>query len=149
MLGYLSDRKDALKRVSASSHSTVDSVRSARSRPESTAASSPVTRSTSSSGGSQPRQSAGAGNAVRIIVHSGTDRYTVAVLASVTYEELAHKVATKVRIVAGRNVVSEGGIRLRYIDEDGDRIMMKNDDDVQMAFEAARSAGGDVQLVVS
>ena len=88
-------------------------------------------------------------NVVKVVVVLGEDRYTLAVLFTVTFEELVHKVINKVRAIAGRSALPENGIKLRYIDEDGDRIIMKDDDDVLMAFEAARSAGADVQLIIA
>mgnify|MGYP000418582736 CR=1 FL=1 len=150
MLNYL--KGNAAKRASASSQSTVDSVRSNKSGPDSTAASSPVTRSGSSGAGStQPAKlpSGSNNNVVKVVVVLGEDRYTLAVLFTVTFEELVHKVINKVRAIAGRSALPENGIKLRYIDEDGDRIIMKDDDDVLMAFEAARSAGADVQLIIA
>ncbi|KDN53627.1 hypothetical protein K437DRAFT_3872 [Tilletiaria anomala UBC 951] len=157
MLSYLaSDAREVDKRLSSSSVSTVDSVRSARSRPDSTTGSSPITRSGSSGGsgvGSQPSRpsiNAQAGsNVIKLIVQVGEDRFTQAVFATISFDDLVLKVANKVRVCAGRGSIPESGIKLRYIDEDGDRIIMKNNDDVQMAFEGARLGGGDVHLIVS
>ncbi|PWN48843.1 hypothetical protein IE53DRAFT_318658 [Violaceomyces palustris] len=151
------------KRFSSSSISTVDSVQSGQSRPQSsTAASSPVTLngngngipssnarggSTHAAGTTTPHPSS---NAVKLLVHYGDDRFVVVVLSNISFAGLLEKVTKKVRVCSGKKTLNEGNLRLRYIDEDRDQIMMNDDDDVQMAFEAARSAGQqEVELVVA
>lgn len=160
-------------RFSSSSISTTDSRRSSRSRPGSTAASSPITLSGSSGGASgqhfkntATRPSAGTSvppphsainngvpqnpphqsNAVKLVIHHGDDKLVVVVLSSVTLSELSDKVAKKIRLISGRKVEN---LKIRYIDEDGDRILMHDDEDVQMAFENSRTHGADVDLVVT
>lgn len=172
------------KRYSGSSNSEVDSNHSGTSRPGSTAASSPLTMSGSSTGGSLPKgaalggqvpvpqqrsgslsSSAGtparegspatmaasggaAGNVVKVQVHYGGDTYVVVVLAHTSFASLLEKVAVKVRVCSGNKSVSEGTLRLKYVDEDGDRVSMNDDDDVQMAFDYSRATGEDVELYV-
>lgn len=163
------------KRFSSSSISTVDSAQSGQSRPQSTAASSPTTLNGSSGslGGHPSRTSSNAtptgrdsrvfqaATAIKVQVHFGDDRFVVVVLSSITFDELVEKVSKKVKLCSGRRPMPEAGsagapgtgtagtLRIRYIDEDGDRIMMHDDDDVQMAFESSKATGTDVELVVS
>ncbi|UZJ53026.1 hypothetical protein CBS101457_002346 [Exobasidium rhododendri] len=160
------------KRFSSSSVSTSDSNRSSHSRPGSTAASSPLTLSGGSSGGvtqlnniyghhpgqgtarsntnhalppQQPSQHQS--NAVKLVIHHGDDKLVVVVLSSISLLDLTEKVSKKIRLVSGRRDALES-LRIRYIDEDGDKILMHDDEDVQMAFEMSRNLGTDVNLVV-
>lgn len=152
------------KRFSSSSISTLDSNRSSHSRPGSTAASSPVTLSGGSSGfkgGQYTRsnqllahsihqpsaQAAHQSNAVKLVIHHGDDRLVVVVLSNISFVDLSEKVNKKIRLISGKKGAPEM-LRIRYIDEDGDRILMHDDEDVQMAFEMSRGLGTDVNLVV-
>lgn len=82
---------------------------------------------------------------MKLVVHFADDKYVVVVLNTITFATLLDKVTKKIRICSGKSV--EAGIRMRYVDEDGDHIMLNDDDDVQMAFEGARS-NGEVDLLV-
>ncbi|SPO36813.1 related to CDC24 - GTP/GDP exchange factor for Cdc42p [Pseudozyma flocculosa] len=158
------------KRFSSSSVSTTDSAHSGQSRPpSSTAASSPINLSGSSSAsgvrtsngsalhGGRPSVSSGpqtpttptSSSAVKLLVHCGEDRFVVVVLSTISFASLLDKVTKKVRVCSGRNSLTENGLRIRYIDEDGDQVMMNDDDDLQMAFESARATGAEVQLVIA
>lgn len=160
------------KRVSGSSISTSESGQSGQSRPQSsTAASSPASGAVRSSQPPPPHPSSSASayrlpaqaqqqqqqptssaptstspsNAMKLVVHFADDKYVVVVLNTITFATLLDKVTKKIRICSGKSV--EAGIRMRYVDEDGDHIMLNDDDDVQMAFEGARS-NGEVDLLV-
>lgn len=85
-------------------------------------------------------------NALKLVIHHNDDKLVVVVLSTVNLYELTEKVTKKIRLVSGRRV---DNLKIRYIDEDGDRILMQDDDDVQMAFELSRQQGTDVDLVVS
>lgn len=150
------------KRFSSSSISTDDSHRSCHSRPGSTAASSPITLSTNSAGfkgnhapSIRSNQSYPAtatspnhqSNAVKLVIHHGEDRLVVVALSSINLQDLTEKVGKKIRLISGRKGPIDN-LRLRYIDEDGDKILMHDDEDVQMAFELSRNLGSDVNLVV-
>lgn len=155
------------KRFSASSNSTMDSAQSGTSRPGSTATSSPLTMSGSSVGGSAPKGHPGnpqrtgsqgnvhgregsptsSGNVIKVQVHYREDRYMLICLANITFPALVDKVFTKIRVCTGQNLADSS--RLKYLDEDGDRINMTNDDDVQMAIEHSRASGQDVELFVA
>ncbi|KAN0065399.1 Guanine nucleotide exchange factor for Cdc42p [Thecaphora frezii] len=157
------------KRFSASSVSTTDSAQSGQSRPaSSTAASSPINLSggsgssgfrgsngsalqSSRSGPSGPQTptTPTSSSAVKLQVHCGEDRFVVVVLSTISFASLLDKVTKKVRVCSGRKSLTENGLRIRYIDEDGDQVMMNDDDDLQMAFESARAGGVEVQLVIA
>ena len=163
------------KRFSSSSVATSESGHSGQSRPQSsTAASSPINLSGSSSTASGVRGSNGSAlpggrpsitssnasnqgpttptssqsNAVKLLVHYGEDRFVVVVLSTITFAALVEKVTKKLRVCSGKKILPETGLRIRYVDEDGDQVMMNDDDDVQMAFDAARANGSEVELVV-
>lgn len=92
-----------------------------------------------------------ASSAVRVKVTFGEDTFVVVVLASVTHRELVDKVLKKIRL-CGRSGIEASSLRLRYQDEDGDRILITSEEDVMMAFEAVRSmsppGGGAPQTLV-
>lgn len=166
------------KRFSSSSISTSESGQSGQSRPQSsTAASSPVNATmnanTSSTGSTasavgMPRSSNLSSssntalaprshlppnanpnsNAVKLIVNFQEDRYVVVVLTSISFVALLDKVTKKVKVCSGKNI--DHPLRMRYVDEDGDNVLMNDDEDVQMAFETARNSGnGEVEIVVN
>lgn len=82
-------------------------------------------------------------SAVKLRVTYGGDTFVVVVLSSISYRELAEKVVRKVQLCGARNNgVDASSLKLRYEDEDGDKIVMKADDDVAMAFDWLRSGGG-------
>ncbi|KPV72028.1 uncharacterized protein RHOBADRAFT_39770 [Rhodotorula graminis WP1] len=96
-------------------------------------ASSPVVVTSSSAGGHAPA------TAVRVKVFFGDDAFVVVVLDSVPYPDLVDKVLKKIRMCGGdRARVESHALRLRYRDEDGDRILITSEEDVAMAFETAR-----------
>ncbi len=161
------------KRFSSSSIATSESGQSGSRPQSSTAASSPVnvTNSTGSSTSSAmlrtsnlsangaraaaapsappasaPPMTTSNSNAVKLIVNFGDDKFVVVVLTTIGFGALADKVAKKVRVCSGRPI--ELPLRMRYIDEDGDSVLMSDDDDVQMAFEGARRTGH-VELLVT
>ena len=76
-------------------------------------------------------------SAVRVKVTFGEDTFVVVVLATVSHRELVDKVLKKIRL-CGRSGVEASSLRLRYQDEDGDKILITSEEDVQMAFEAVR-----------
>lgn len=85
-----------------------------------------------------PPASAAGSSAVRVKVTFGEDTFVVVVLATVTHRELVDKVLKKIRL-CGRSGIEASSLRLRYQDEDGDRILITSEEDVMMAFEAVRS----------
>jgi cell division control protein 24 len=78
---------------------------------------------------------------VRIKVYWGEDLFVIQVPRSVGYNELVARVQKKIRLCGGGN--TEGPLRLKYDDEDGDRISLSTDEELQMAFDmtASRSTG--------
>ncbi|GAA5915579.1 uncharacterized protein JCM6883_004237 [Sporobolomyces salmoneus] len=78
--------------------------------------------------------------AVRVKVFFGEDTFVVVVLDTVLYAELVDKVLKKIRMCGGdRARVEAGSLKLKYQDEDGDRIKITSQEDVAMAFETAKS----------
>lgn len=77
--------------------------------------------------------------AVRVKVTYGDDTFVVVVLSTVSYRELLDKVLKKIRLCGDRSQVDVASLRLRYQDEDGDKILITSEEDVTMAFEAVRS----------
>ncbi|GAA5877985.1 hypothetical protein JCM16303_002804 [Sporobolomyces ruberrimus] len=78
--------------------------------------------------------------AVRVKVFFGEDTFVVVVLDSVLHAELVDKVLKKIRMCGGdRARVEAGSLKLKYQDEDGDRIKITSQEDVAMAFETAKS----------
>ncbi len=135
------------KRFSNSSIATSESAQSGASRPQSsTAASSPVnaTLPTSSRHRPIPQPSTPNSAAIRLNITFQEDKFVVVVLSSTPYNALLEKVTKKIRLCSGKQVDQ---VRMRYIDEDGDAVLISDDDDVQMAFEA-RTDAGEVELVV-
>ncbi|KAL1917562.1 uncharacterized protein VTP21DRAFT_3955 [Calcarisporiella thermophila] len=85
------------------------------------------------------------GPSIRIKVNYGEDVYVIMASTGIGYRELADKVERKMRLVAGKGGGEEAGevsippLRIKYVDEDGDLVTIRSDDDVQMAFEACGS----------
>jgi len=101
--------------------------------PSASGASSPVVVTSGSGGAHAPA------TAVRVKVFFGDDAFVVVVLDSVAYPDLVEKVLKKIRMCGGdRARVESHALRLRYRDEDGDRILITSEEDVAMAFETAR-----------
>lgn len=90
---------------------------------------------------SAPPHPVGAGtNAVRAKVSFGDETFVVVVLDSCPYVELVDKVLSKIRTCGPAYARLEApALRLRYRDEDGDRISITSEEDVAMAFETARA----------
>ncbi|GAA5827831.1 hypothetical protein JCM11251_007693 [Rhodosporidiobolus azoricus] len=94
-------------------------------------------------------------SAVRVKVYFGEDTFVVVVLDSVPYADLVEKVLKKIRMCGGDKArVDSSAVRLRYRDEDGDRILITSEEDTAMAFETARAmmaekgAGAPLELVL-
>lgn len=86
---------------------------------------------------------------MRIQLHYNGDVYVLIVLVNVTFGSLLEKVTTKIRFCSGNQSISESSLRLRYIDEDGDKVNLKDNDDVQMAIENSKMTGDDIEIYVS
>ncbi|PWY98848.1 hypothetical protein BCV70DRAFT_192816 [Testicularia cyperi] len=150
------------KRFSSSSISTSESGQSGQSRPQSsTAASSPINMTTTASttgsagqptstapvqrGNLPPTPTSATSSAMKLVVHFGEDKYIVVVLTTISFVALLEKVTKKIRVCSGKKV---DYVKMRYIDEDGDHVIINDDEDVQMAFETA-SVNGEVDIVVN
>lgn len=144
------------KRFSSSSVATSESATSVQSRPLSTAASSPVNTNPSSTRTQyrhpyQPQPTTPTtpttSSAIKLNIAFDSDKYVVVVLSNTSFSTLLEKVTKKIRLCSGKSV--EHILRIRYIDEDGDAVLVSDDDDLLMAFESARDRGGEVELVVN
>ena len=102
------------------------------------------TVSTSDSASSQPQQPPVRPTAVKLNVSFQEDRFVVVVLSTTSFATLLDKVTKKIRLCSGKLVEN---LRMRYIDEDGDAVLISDDDDVAMAFDSV-SGNGEVELVV-
>lgn len=101
----------------------------------------PLPHGASFAGYSTPPMQIATAVAVRVKVSYGDDNFVVVVLSTVSYRELLDKVLKKIRLCGDRSQVDAASLRLRYQDEDGDRILITSEEDVTMAFEAIRSTG--------
>lgn len=81
-------------------------------------------------------------SALRVKVTFGEDTFVVVVLSNVSYPELVEKVLKKIRLCGDRNNVAANHLRLRYMDEDGDRILITSEEDVAMAIEGVKVGAG-------
>ncbi|KAI8606228.1 hypothetical protein EDD21DRAFT_298530 [Dissophora ornata] len=82
-----------------------------------------------------------------IKVNFQEDSYLIVVPVQITYSELVERVEKKIRLCGSRRNESQP-LRLRYKDEDNDYIIMKDDDDISLAFESC-IANGVMSLHVS
>lgn len=81
------------------------------------------------------------------------DIFVIAVPADVGCRELLDRVEKKIKLCGGgAEATTNGRLRVRYQDEDGDFITINSDDDVVMAFESSKGrtggGGGVVNLYV-
>ena len=124
---------------SSASHAGVGGVGGSGGRRGFSSATSSAT-SFPSPASSAPPASVGT-NAVRVKVLFGDDTFVIVVLDSCPYAELVDRVLKKVRACGGaaHARLEAPALRLRYCDEDGDRISITSEEDVAMAFETARA----------
>lgn len=81
-------------------------------------------------------------SAIKVKVNYGEDTFVIVVLSSITYQELSKKVVHKIHLCGARtNGLDASSLRLKYEDEEGDKILMTADDDIAMAFDWLRSCG--------
>lgn len=74
-------------------------------------------------------------SSVRFKLRSGEDTYVIVALPTISFNELQEKVIRKLR---NCGVAKDGEVRMRYEDEEGDKILMSADDDVLMAIDFLR-----------
>lgn len=119
---------------------------------QSTATSSLIT-STSNGSGHTPSASSSSPAAngsnsqptsIRFRLRAGEDTYVIVTLSNIGYDELIEKIQKKLRNCGvKRHESSETGakIKIRYEDEEGDLILICNDEDIGMAVEWMKSVG--------
>jgi len=84
-------------------------------------------------GGNTPTQ-------LKIKVNYQEDSYLIVVPVQCGYAELIERVEKKIRLCGSRRSDAQT-LRLRYKDEDNDYIIMKDDDDISLAFESCFTDG--------
>ncbi|KAF9174892.1 hypothetical protein BGX21_006832 [Mortierella sp. AD011] len=77
---------------------------------------------------------------LKIKVNFQEDAYLIVVPTQIGYNELVERVEKKIRL-CGRLRSDSQALRLRYKDEDNDYIIMKDDDDISLAFESCYAEG--------
>ncbi|KAF8938651.1 hypothetical protein EDD21DRAFT_392791 [Dissophora ornata] len=77
---------------------------------------------------------------LKIKVNFQEDAYLIVVPTLIGYNELVERVEKKIRLCGCRRSDSQP-LRLRYKDEDNDYIIMKDDDDISLAFESCYAEG--------
>ncbi|KAI7823594.1 hypothetical protein BC939DRAFT_160845 [Gamsiella multidivaricata] len=77
---------------------------------------------------------------LRIKVNYQEDSYLIVVAIQIGYNELIERVEKKIRLCGSRRAENQP-LRLRYKDEDNDYIIMKDDDDISLAFESCIAEG--------
>ncbi|KAA1069664.1 hypothetical protein PGT21_031046 [Puccinia graminis f. sp. tritici] len=77
---------------------------------------------------------------IRFKLRAGEDTYVIVTLSTITYHELIEKIYKKLRN-CGVYKDSSARLKIRYEDEEGDLILICNDEDVSMAIEWMRSVG--------
>ncbi|KAF9916836.1 hypothetical protein BX616_002666 [Lobosporangium transversale] len=77
---------------------------------------------------------------LRIKVNFQEDSYLIVVPMQIKYSELIERVEKKIRLCGSRRSETHP-LRLRYKDEDNDYIIMKDDDDISLAFESCFTDG--------
>jgi cell division control protein 24 len=87
------------------------------------------------------------GPPVKIKVYWLDDLFVIMVPRTTGFIELVQRVQKKIRLCGGGN--TEGPLRLKYDDEDGDRISLSTDEELQMAFDMCISrSNGQGQLTL-
>ncbi|KAF9920965.1 hypothetical protein BGZ65_010774 [Modicella reniformis] len=77
---------------------------------------------------------------IKVKVNFQEDSYIIVVPFQIGYNELIERVEKKIRLCGSRRAEGQP-IRLRYKDEDNDYIIMKDDDDISLAFETCFANG--------
>jgi cell division control protein 24 len=119
-----------MKRSSSSSQSTgEDSAYS----PNSSSPITPFGSSDSSLSGAVGRSSISSlDDPVKVKVHFGSDIFVIQVSRTTEYGDLVERVGKKIRLCGPRR--DDGPLRFKYEDEEGDLILMRSTEDVDMAF---------------
>ncbi|KAJ2812051.1 hypothetical protein GGI24_006732 [Coemansia furcata] len=78
-------------------------------------------------------------DAMKVKVHYGDDIINLMVPKLASYESLRAKLAAKLSSAHG--VTTTAALRIRYLDEDGEAVLMTDDDDYELA---KAYAGGDM-----
>ncbi|KAI1004544.1 hypothetical protein K3495_g3669 [Podosphaera aphanis] len=74
---------------------------------------------------------------LKVKVNFDENYVTLVVAFNITYQSLIDRIDAKVGRFSN-NAISQGTMRLRYRDEDGDYVTIESDDDIQIAFQEWR-----------
>ncbi|EGG05447.1 uncharacterized protein MELLADRAFT_88045 [Melampsora larici-populina 98AG31] len=74
-------------------------------------------------------------SSIRFKLRSGEDVYVIVCLPTISYEELIEKINMKLPLSNGAGGGSGKKLKIRYEDEDGDWILICNDEDIRMALD--------------
>jgi len=86
------------------------------------------------------------GPPVTIKVFWGEDLFMIIAPRTTTYSALVERVQRKIRLCGGD---ADAPMRLKYDDEDGDKISLTTDEELQMAFDMVLSRStGQAQLTL-
>lgn len=76
---------------------------------------------------------------LKVKVNCEGNYVTLVVAFNISYQSLIDRIDAKVGRFSNKNI-SQGTMRLRYKDEDGDFVTIESDDDIQIAFQEWREA---------
>lgn len=77
---------------------------------------------------------------VKIKIDYQEDVYQIMVPNSITFTALMEKVEKKIRMCLGKPKDEEIHLKVRYIDEDGDYVTIKTNEDIQTSFKGRDSS---------
>ena len=91
----------------------------------------------------QPRVATDATVKVKV-VHNNKDTFTLLLPSSIAYQDLVEKIARKVSLCGARTgqdmTQIASSLRVRYEDDEQDKILLMGDEDVAMAFDWYRTS---------
>ena len=91
----------------------------------------------------QPRVATGATVKVKV-VHNNKDTFTLLLPSTIAYQDLVEKIARKVSLCGARTgqdtTQIASSLRVRYEDDEQDKILLMGDEDVAMAFDWYRTS---------
>ncbi|EPQ67666.1 hypothetical protein BGT96224_A21113 [Blumeria graminis f. sp. tritici 96224] len=76
---------------------------------------------------------------LKVKVNCDGNYVTLVAAFNITYQSLVDRIDAKVGRFSS-NAISQGTMRLRYRDEDGDFVTIESDDDIQIAFQEWRDS---------
>lgn len=87
----------------------------------------------------------GTSSAIKVKLIYGQDKFLIVARDNITFQQLLDSVSHKLRHCGVRSAADTNPLKLRYQDEEGDKILMNADDDLAMAFDWLKQGGGGEQ----